>query len=58
MTCIEKVVYKPSPENSQWTVAERKAWIDSKIFGLGYAIQVCSNEFFFIFTMYRILFLN
>lgn len=39
MTCVEKVVYKPSPENSQWTVAERKAWIDSKIFGFGYAIQ-------------------
>ncbi|XP_071531587.1 PRELI domain-containing protein 1, mitochondrial [Panulirus ornatus] len=39
MTCVEKVTYKPSPENPQWTVAERKAWIDSKIFGLGYAIQ-------------------
>ncbi|XP_069979628.1 PRELI domain-containing protein 1, mitochondrial isoform X2 [Penaeus vannamei] len=39
MTCVEKVVYRPCPENSQWTVAERKAWIDSKIFGLGYAIQ-------------------
>ncbi|KAK3884576.1 hypothetical protein Pcinc_011169 [Petrolisthes cinctipes] len=39
MTCVEKVTYKPCPDNPQWTVAERKAWIDSKIFGLGYAIQ-------------------
>lgn len=40
MTVVEKVTYKPCSDNPQWTVAERKAWIDSKIFGLGYAIQV------------------
>ncbi|KAK7074497.1 PRELI domain-containing protein 1, mitochondrial [Halocaridina rubra] len=39
MTVVEKVTYKPCPENSQWTIAQRQAWIDSKIFGLGYAIQ-------------------
>ncbi|XP_068244501.1 PRELI domain-containing protein 1, mitochondrial [Palaemon carinicauda] len=39
MTVVEKVTYRPSSENSQWTVVERQAWIDSKIFGFGYAIQ-------------------
>ncbi|KAK8378083.1 hypothetical protein O3P69_018800 [Scylla paramamosain] len=44
MTCVEKVMYRPCPENPQWTVAERKAWIDSKIFGLSYAIQTFGVE--------------
>lgn len=39
MTVIEKVTYRPSSENSQWTVAERQAWVDSRLFGFGYAIQ-------------------
>lgn len=44
MTCVEKVIYRPSTENPSWTVAERKAWIDSKIFGFGYAIQTFGVE--------------
>lgn len=44
MTCVEKVMYRPCPDNPQWTVADRKAWIDSKIFGLSYAIQTFGVE--------------
>ncbi|XP_050689963.1 PRELI domain-containing protein 1, mitochondrial-like [Eriocheir sinensis] len=44
MTCIEKVTYRPCPDNPQWTIADRKAWIDSKIFGLSYAIQTFGAE--------------
>lgn len=36
---IEKVVYKVSDENKNWTIAERSAWIDSSVFGFSRAIQ-------------------
>ena len=36
---IEKVVYKVSEENANWTVAKRSAWIDSSVFGFSRAIQ-------------------
>ncbi|XP_069678249.1 protein preli-like [Periplaneta americana] len=39
MSIVEKVVYKVSKENPNWTVAERSAWIDSQVFGFGRAIQ-------------------
>lgn len=35
---MEKVTYKASQDNSNWTVAHRSAWIDSQLFGLGSAI--------------------
>ncbi|KAG0728807.1 Protein preli-like [Chionoecetes opilio] len=44
MTCVERVLYRPCPDNPQWTVAERKAWIASRIFGFGYAIQTFGVE--------------
>lgn len=39
-------MYKVSEENKNWTVAERKALIDSKMFGLAKAIQAFSVERF------------
>jgi hypothetical protein len=43
---VEKVVYKVSRENPNWTVAERSAWIDSQVFGFGRAIQAFGLERF------------
>ncbi|OXU26527.1 hypothetical protein TSAR_011787 [Trichomalopsis sarcophagae] len=39
MSVVEKVVYKVSDENPQWTVAKRSAWIESSVFGFSRAIQ-------------------
>ncbi|PNF41527.1 hypothetical protein B7P43_G12550 [Cryptotermes secundus] len=39
MSIVEKVIYKVSKENPNWTVAERSAWIDSQVYGFGRAIQ-------------------
>ncbi|XP_054167251.1 PRELI domain-containing protein 1, mitochondrial-like [Oppia nitens] len=39
MTLEEKVTYKSSDDDKEWTVAERKAWIDSNVFGLSAAVQ-------------------
>lgn len=44
MTAVEKVVYKPSEENPDWTVATRSAWVDSNVFGFGRAIQAFGME--------------
>lgn len=43
---VEKVVYKVSDENPEWTVAERSAWIDSQVIGFGRAIQAFGIERF------------
>uniref|UniRef100_A0A1B6E3G8 PRELI/MSF1 domain-containing protein n=1 Tax=Clastoptera arizonana TaxID=38151 RepID=A0A1B6E3G8_9HEMI len=39
MSVVEKVVYKVSDENPNWTVAERSAWVDSHVYGFARAIQ-------------------
>ncbi|XP_033215255.1 PRELI domain-containing protein 1, mitochondrial isoform X2 [Belonocnema kinseyi] len=39
MTVVEKVVYRVSEDNPEWTVAKRSAWIDSQVFGFSRAIQ-------------------
>ena len=40
MTIDEKVTYKVASENSDWTVAERSAWINSTFgYGLSRAVQ-------------------
>lgn len=39
MSVTEKVVYRVSDENPEWTVATRSAWIDSQVFGFSRAIQ-------------------
>lgn len=39
MSIVEKVVYRVSEENPNWTVAKRSAWIDSQVFGFSRAIQ-------------------
>ena len=39
MSIEEKVTYRTSGENIEWTVAERQAWIDSSVFGLSSAVQ-------------------
>jgi PRELI-like family. len=36
---IEKVEYKVSDENENWTLAKRSVWIDSKMYGFSLAIQ-------------------
>jgi len=46
MSIVEKVIYKVSKENMNWTVAERSAWIDSQVFGFGRAIQAFGLERF------------
>lgn len=46
MSLIEKVVYRPSDENPEWTIAERSAWVDSKVMGFGLAIQAFGVERF------------
>lgn len=39
MNVTEKVVYKVSDKNPNWTVANKSAWIESHIFGLSRAIE-------------------
>lgn len=39
MSVEEKCVYQVSPDNSKWTVCEKKAWVTSGVFGFGSAIQ-------------------
>ncbi|KAI5706362.1 hypothetical protein M8J76_015304 [Diaphorina citri] len=39
MSVIEKVEYKVSDENENWTLAKRSVWIDSKMYGFSLAIQ-------------------
>ncbi|PNF28461.1 Protein preli-like [Cryptotermes secundus] len=46
ISIVEKVIYKVSKENPNWTVAERSAWIDSQVFGFGRAIQAFGLERF------------
>lgn len=36
---IERVVYKPNPNNPSQTIAERRAWIDSQLYGFRRAIE-------------------
>lgn len=43
---MEKVVYRVSEENPNWTVAKRLALIDSQVFGLRRAIQAFGLERF------------
>lgn len=40
MSIVEKVVYRVSEENPNYTIAKRSAWIDSQVFGFSRAIQV------------------
>lgn len=46
MSIVEKVIYRVSDENRNWTVADRSAWIDSHVFGFGRAIQAFGLERF------------
>ncbi|BES99059.1 unnamed protein product [Nesidiocoris tenuis] len=46
MSLVEKVVYRVSDENPNWTVAERSAWVDSQVIGFGRAIQAFGVERF------------
>ena len=39
MTIEEKVTYRSTDDQNNWTVAERQAWIDSNVFGLSSAVQ-------------------
>lgn len=44
MTAVEKCVYKVSDENPNWTVSVKSSWIDSRVFGVGRAIQAFGIE--------------
>ncbi|XP_053976914.1 protein preli-like [Hylaeus volcanicus] len=46
MSVVEKVVYKISDDNPNWTVAQRLAWIDSSVFGFSKAIQAIGIDRF------------
>lgn len=46
MSVIEKVVYRVSDDNPNWTVAVRSGWIDSHVFGFKHAIQAFGVERF------------
>lgn len=46
MSLVEKVVYRPSEENPDWTIAERSAWVDSKVLGFALPIQAFGVERF------------
>ncbi|KAK7793496.1 hypothetical protein R5R35_010164 [Gryllus longicercus] len=46
MSVVEKVIYRVSEENRNWTVAHRSAWIDSQVFGFGRPIQAFGLERF------------
>ncbi|XP_067003455.1 protein preli-like [Anabrus simplex] len=46
MSIVEKVTYRVSEENVNWTLATRSAWIDSQVFGFGRAIQAFGLERF------------
>ena len=43
---VEKCVYKPSQENSEWTECMREAWVSSSVFGFGKALQAFGMERF------------
>ncbi|XP_014255464.1 protein preli-like [Cimex lectularius] len=44
MSVVEKVTYRVSEENPNWTIAERSAWVDSQVLGFGRAIQAFGVE--------------
>lgn len=46
MTVDEKVTYKQNAENTNWTIAERQAWVNSSVFGLSKAVQAFGIERF------------
>lgn len=47
MTIDEKVTYKISAENNDWTIAERSAWINSSFgYGLSRAVQAFGMDRF------------
>ncbi|KAL1122778.1 hypothetical protein AAG570_003105 [Ranatra chinensis] len=46
MNLVEKVVYRVSDDNPNWTVAERSAWVDSQVIGFGRAIQAFGMDRF------------
>lgn len=46
MTVDENVVYRPANDNPNTTISERKAWIDSNMYGLSKAVQAVGTERF------------
>lgn len=39
MTIEEKVTYREAPENKNFTLSERRAWVNSNMFGISRAVQ-------------------
>jgi hypothetical protein len=46
MMVEEKCIYRPNPENSDWTECHREAWISSSLYGFSYALQTFGYERF------------
>jgi len=46
LTIEEKVTYTVSPESKEWTVAERKAWVNSNMSGISRAVSAFGMERF------------
>ncbi|XP_033122452.1 PRELI domain-containing protein 1, mitochondrial-like [Anneissia japonica] len=44
MVVEEKCIYKTSPENKDWTVVEKHAWINSNLFGVSRALRAFGLE--------------
>ena len=43
---VEKCVYKPSEDNTEWTECRREAWVSSGVFGFARALQAFGMERF------------
>lgn len=43
---MERCVYQPSTENSEWTECQRQAWVSSNLYGFTYALQTFGVERF------------
>lgn len=46
MSVVERCVYRPSSENSEWTECQRQAWVSSSLYGFSYALQAFGVERF------------
>ena len=43
---VEKCVYRPSHDNTEWTECRREAWVSSGVFGFAKALQAFGMERF------------
>nr|XP_033342888.1 PRELI domain-containing protein 1, mitochondrial [Megalopta genalis]XP_033342897.1 PRELI domain-containing protein 1, mitochondrial [Megalopta genalis]XP_033342906.1 PRELI domain-containing protein 1, mitochondrial [Megalopta genalis]XP_033342916.1 PRELI domain-containing protein 1, mitochondrial [Megalopta genalis]XP_033342925.1 PRELI domain-containing protein 1, mitochondrial [Megalopta genalis]XP_033342933.1 PRELI domain-containing protein 1, mitochondrial [Megalopta genalis]XP_03334294 len=62
ITIVEKVAYRVCEDNPNWTIANRSAWIDSKMFGGGslqaYGLELLSKGFKRMFDGFEYVLVN